>query len=227
MEKRRLERDRTGVRQGTRKLLDVASAQLEQRRQALGMRVQKRLATERTDHTAARRQCGAASRSLLRAEAERLLTARGRFRTTWSYRGEMEHRRIDRDRAGIRQGTRTIVDVARAGLGGRRQRLAGAARAAVGMRGGVLGALRSRFDQERFLARTGAESERLAGKGLALRLADPARNLRRGYALVYDRTGKVITSVRGVARGAPLSTRVGDGTITSTVVGVEAEEDDR
>jgi len=154
MEQRRLERDRTGVRQGTRKMIDVASAELEQRRQALNLRVQRRLATERTDHAAARRQFVSASRSLLRAEAERLQTARGRFRIAWSYRGEME-------------------------------------------RG------------------------RLASKGMALRMADPERNLKRGFALVYDGTGRVITSVRGLTRGEALSTRVGDGTIASTVESVK------
>jgi len=160
MELRRLERDRTGVRQGTRKMIDVASAQLEQRRQALNQRVQRRLSTERTDHAAARRQFVSASRSLLRAEAERLQTARGRFRTAWSYRGEMER-------------------------------------------------------------------ERLASKGMALRLADPAQNLKRGFALVYDRKGKVITSVRGLARGDGLRTRVGDGTIASNVQSVEVDEHGR
>ena len=154
MEQRRLERDRTGVRQGTRKMIEVTSAQLEQRRQALNQRVQRRLAAERTDHAAARRQFVSASRSLLRAEAESIQSARGRFRTAWSYRGEMERRR-------------------------------------------------------------------LASQALALRLADPEQNLKRGFALVYDETGRVITSVRGLARGATLKTRVGDGSIASTVESVE------
>ena len=74
MERRRFERDRTGIRQGTRKLVDVSGAQLEQRRQALQQRVQRRLATERIGHSATRRQIVSASRSMLRAEAERLRT---------------------------------------------------------------------------------------------------------------------------------------------------------
>jgi exodeoxyribonuclease VII large subunit len=155
-EQRRLERDRTGVRQGTRKLIDVASAQLEQRRQALNLRVQRRLSAERTDHAAARRQFVSASRSLLRAETELLQGARGRFRTAWSFRGEME-------------------------------------------RG------------------------RLAAKAMALRLADPAQNLKRGFALVYDGAGRVITSVAGLSRGQALRIRVADGSIAGTVQGVEEE----
>lgn len=227
MEQRRLERDRTGVRQGTRKLIDVACAELEQRRQALNQRVRRRLATERTDHAASRRQFVSASRSLLRAETERLQSARGRFRTAWSYRGEMERRRLDRDRIGIRQGTRKIADVAGAELGGRRLRLAAAARTSLGLLGGELGARRSRFTPERFLAIAAAESGRLVSKAMSLRLADPEANLKRGFALVYDRTGKLVTSVRGLARGESLRTRVGDGTIASNVESVEADEHGR
>jgi exodeoxyribonuclease VII large subunit len=223
MEQRRLERDRTGVRQGTRKLIDVSLAQLEQRRQALNQIVQRRLAAERADHAASRREFVAASRSLLRAEAERLQTARGRFRTAWSYRGEMERRRLERDRVGVRQGARKITDVARAELAGRRHLLSGAARASLGSLGGELGARRSRFVKERFLRRAAAEGERLASKGMSLRLADPAQNLKRGFALVYDRAGRVVTSVRGLSRGEALRTRVGDGTIASTVESVEGD----
>jgi exodeoxyribonuclease VII large subunit len=204
MELRRLDRDRTGIHQGTRKLIDVAAAELAQRRQGLGMRVQRRMASERSDHAASRRQFVSASRSLLRAEAERLQTARGRFRTAWSYRGEMERRRLERDRIGVRQGSRKIADVARAELGGRRHRLV----ARVGQR----------------LGRLEAERDRLASKALALRAADPAQSLKRGFALVYDGAGRMVTSVRGLARGAPLATRVGDGTIRSTVESVKGDE---
>jgi exonuclease VII large subunit len=59
---------------------------------------------------------------------------------------------------------------------------------------------------------------------MALRAADPEQSLKRGFALVYDRTGKVITSVRGLARGAPLRTRLGDGTIASSVESVEVDD---
>jgi exodeoxyribonuclease VII large subunit len=207
MERRRLDRDTTGIRQGTRKLIDVARAGLEQRRQSLALRVQQRLAGERSDHAASRRQFVSASRALLRAEEERLQTARGRCRTAWSFRGEMERRRLDRDRVGVRQGSRKILDVERAELGGRRLRLAAAVR--------------------QRLARAAAERERLASQGMTLRMADPAQSLKRGFALVYDRSGRMVTSVRGLARGETLKTRVSDGTIASTVAHVEEDDGGR
>ncbi len=59
--------------------------------------------------------------------------ARNRFRSTWAYRLEMAKRRVDKDRVGIRQGTRKLLVVTRTGLvrqknelGGRvRERLSG------------------------------------------------------------------------------------------------------
>lgn len=41
---------------------------------------------------------------------------RSRFRSTWAYRLEMEKRRAAKDRVGIRQGTRKLLDVTRTGL---------------------------------------------------------------------------------------------------------------
>ncbi len=227
MERRRFERDRTGIRQGTRKLVDVSGAQLEQRRQALQQRVQRRLTTERTAHRATQQRIVSASRSLLRAEAERLRSARERLRTTWAYRREMERSRFGRDRTGFRLGTRKLTDVARAELGGRRHRFAGAARATLVVMASELRARRSRFTPERAQARTDAESKRLTSKSQALRLADPEQNLKRGFALVYDRSGRVVASVRGLSRGETLTTRVGDGTIASSVESVEVDEHDR
>ena len=224
MERRRFERDRTGIRQGTRKLVDVAGAQLEQRRQVLRQQVQRRLTTERAAHAATEQRIVSASRSVLRAEALRLLSARERLRATWAHRREMEHSRFGRDRTGFRLGTRKLTDVARAELVGRRVRFAGAARATLLVMASEVRARRSRLTPERAQARTDAERERLTSKGQALRLADPEQNLKRGFALVYDGAGRVVASVRGLSRGETLTTRVADGSIASTVESVEVDE---
>ncbi len=50
--------------------------------------------------------------------------ALGRFRSTWSYRLMIARERIDRDRVGIRQGTRKLFDVTRTELSNRKNGLA-------------------------------------------------------------------------------------------------------
>ncbi len=58
--------------------------------------------------------------------------------------------------------------------------------------------------------------ERMATLTRLLSASDPARALARGYALVYTQ-GSLVRSVGDVERGAELSMKVADGTISSTV----------
>lgn len=92
---------------------------------------------------------------------------------------------------------------------------------------------------ERLRART----ERLARVGVALdraesglvererrvELLDPARLLERGWSITTDADGRPLRSTAQVAVGATLTTRVADGTVTSTVTGTVGapEEVDR
>jgi exodeoxyribonuclease VII large subunit len=67
---------------------------------------------------------------------------------------------------------------------------------------------------------TRRELERLA---LALAAHDPQRTLARGYALVEDRGGQLVTSA-GAARGAgELSLRFHDGRVPARVLGTDEE----
>ncbi len=46
---------------------------------------------------------------------------------------------------------------------------------------------------------------------------DPSRLLARGWSITRDSTGRALTSVRGVAAGSGLSTRLADGEVSSVV----------
>jgi len=65
---------------------------------------------------------------------------------------------------------------------------------------------------------------RLAARADRLRSLDPLRVLARGYALLTDRTGHAIVSVREVDVGIPLCATVGDGTLGVAVTSLAAEE---
>jgi exodeoxyribonuclease VII large subunit len=53
------------------------------------------------------------------------------------------------------------------------------------------------------------------------RALSPLATLRRGYAVLQDERGHVLTSVAGVAAGDPVSARVADGRIHATTTGTE------
>ncbi|MBC9734942.1 exodeoxyribonuclease VII large subunit [Nocardioides marmotae] len=55
------------------------------------------------------------------------------------------------------------------------------------------------------------------------RALSPLATLERGYAVLQDADGHVVTSVAGVAAGAAVSVRVADGRVHATTTGVEAD----
>lgn len=54
------------------------------------------------------------------------------------------------------------------------------------------------------------------------RALSPWETLRRGYAVVQDAEGHVVTSIAGATKKAPLAVRVADGRLHTRVVGIEA-----
>ncbi|MDN4171334.1 exodeoxyribonuclease VII large subunit [Nocardioides sp. SOB77] len=55
------------------------------------------------------------------------------------------------------------------------------------------------------------------------RALSPLATLERGYAVLQDADGHVVTSVTALATGAPVSVRVADGRVHATTTGVEAD----
>ena len=125
-------------------------------------------------------------------------------------------RQNDRTRVGLAAKARHEVDRHRREVAGCRQRLVALQEIAV---------VRARDDLEsrslRLTPMAGAHLERaataLAGRRQLLAAYDPARLLERGWSLTTDANGRVLRSIDQVAVGAMITTRLADGTITSTV----------
>ncbi|MCP4449080.1 MAG: exodeoxyribonuclease VII large subunit [Myxococcales bacterium] len=71
-----------------------------------------------------------------------------------------------------------------------------------------------------------SEGQRTAAWKQILRAADPARNLERGYALVYDSEGTLLRSIHSVAKGQAIRTELADGTVQSSVDSVMEKADE-
>ncbi len=71
-----------------------------------------------------------------------------------------------------------------------------------------------------------SEGQRTAAWKQILRAADPARNLERGYALMYDEAGALLRSVHDVSPGQALRTELADGSVKSTVVTIMEKADE-
>jgi exodeoxyribonuclease VII large subunit len=104
MEKRRAAKDRVGIRQGTRKLLDVTRTGLVRQKNELGGRVKDRLSGEKVGVAASRRLVTASARSLLRARRERLNSHKGEFIVISERYISLSYKMLEGVRARFRQG---------------------------------------------------------------------------------------------------------------------------
>jgi len=171
--------------------------------------------------------------------ARHLEEARARFRSSWSWRAQVEARRIDKDRVGIRQGTRKLLDVTRAELvqrgnalvgivrerlheQGTRLRVAGGAiaagargRVALERRGLAAEARRLAAGAGRVLAEEGARAARARGRfrreRFLRRLADEGAHL-----AARRRAVEAADPRRSLARGFSL-VHLADGTLVRSV----------
>jgi len=110
---------------------------------------------------------------------------------------------------------RSLDDAAVRGdhLTGRLRQAAGATLTRQGDRLDVLQA-RLRRSTDIVAARQG---DRLDGLEARLRILDPAAILARGWSITRTSDGELVRSVSDVASGEALRTRLGDGTVASTV----------
>ena len=67
----------------------------------------------------------------------------------------------------------------------------------------------------------------LSGKRRLLSAYDPVRTLERGWSLTLDDQGKTIRSVHDVGLGSSVTTKMADGSFTSTVEGVLVNEEEQ
>jgi exodeoxyribonuclease VII large subunit len=72
-------------------------------------------------------------------------------------------------------------------------------------------------------ARLRLEGERVAGKDSRLRALDPRQVLRRGFAIVRDASGRIRTSVTGLAAGDDVAIDLRDGTLGAKLFRVDRE----
>jgi exodeoxyribonuclease VII large subunit len=174
--------------------------------------------------------------------------AERRLRSAWALRLEPARRWLADARVGLAQGTRKLVELSRARLGRQAHALdsavstrlsasrAGLARSGAALRAGALqrareetrrlANARARLRPEPLLERLRREHATLAARAAAVRAADPATSLARGFALIETADGRLVRSVRDVATGEEIRARVADGRIAAVVSALAPGGDD-
>ena len=172
---------------------------------------------------------------------EALVRGAGRqLRSLWRVRKDHERQLLEHAGTGLRQGTRKLLEVRSASLradanqlrgslakrlSDQQARLAGT-RAALRTRAEARVAqlrlqlrdvLARRFRPSLVLRRLEREGQALAQALRALRAADPAAALARGFSLVYNAEGALVRSVGDLVTGQSTLTRLSDGDVESVV----------
>ncbi len=136
-----------------------------------------------------------------------------------------ERLRVDEARHRLRRAVRARIDREQAELDALRSRPALAdPRTLLDERADELAGWRGRIrrELERQLDRAADDVDHRRARVQAL---SPLATLRRGYAVLQDADGHVVTSVAGVAPGAPLSVRVADGRLHVEATATEPIEE--
>ncbi len=218
MEKRWLAEATTGIRQGTRKLLDTTKTDLKNRASGLKSFILERLGNEKSNLSVQKRNLSTTPLNTILLFRERLKYKLQGFRNT-AYQNlkaekkEFENQkkrfhpdrftnRINRDRVSLEHFKDQIIQKAGLQISAKTQHL---------------NYFKDRFSKEKILSRIDNERQLIGNKYGTIRAADPQTSLKRGFSLLYREDGVLIKSISQVKPGVSVITDLADGQLSSTV----------
>ena len=198
-----IERNRTGLKQGTRKLLDLARSSLSASKSSLAHRMTARVAHARGRLERASSVLAAAPKSALRLKAQHLVSCKRRCRTSANRYIEETKQRLSAQQARFHE-DRYLDFVSRCfeHLRAERQRVLFMFARAIESRRQHLSMQRSLLRLNRIVSRLTSHRSELQSKLRVLRSTDPKNSLRRGFSLTYDETGRLVKSIGQLHVGA-------------------------
>ena len=213
-----LDNAKTGIVQGTRKLLDSTRSYLLGYATILSSKVQNRLTNEKSRIAVSKNLISTAPISMHKGANERLKERIGRFNS--SCKRQIANRQkdllnlkrrfqIDRFIRKILQEHEFVYDW--------RIRFNQRFRTEIHTRKQRVTHLSARFRLESVIASIEKEKSKLANIAVTLRTADPVTSLKRGFSLVYKGNGDLVKSLSQIQKADILKTEVSDGSIVSTV----------
>ncbi len=175
------------------------------------------------------------SGELLKSMARRVLRERGaegqshahRFRLLVRQRLTTEDARLVQSKAELASQARQQVSVAHRALLEHRKSLHKTIGRTLDSRVRGKERLRERLLSPVVFNRLRSEGQRTAAWRQVLRAADPARNLERGYALMYDEQGTLVRSIQVIREGQRIETKLADGVVKSSVDSIVERMDEQ
>ena len=218
-----LERVVVGIRQGSRKLLDITAGTLREQAQEVRLRVKNRISAEQQTLFGRSVQLRASSQGNVQQTKEQLIartqqiSIKARFAVSRSTQilNNLKNR-FDRERF-LRRIRLEQDSLRRTG-----QQVKARFHGAYRLNMIQLTGLKDRFRLEKIRSRIIVERRSLADRQAILKAADPEQVLQRGFALMYLEDGQLIKSIRDIKEHDILRTQLADGTVVSEVLAREA-----
>ena len=217
IETKHVERARTGIVQGTRKLLDATKAELKGMVSLLSSKVLDRITTAKTKLTVSKRIINTAPVNHIKNQQRFMAEKLQRLAT--SSRNRLDGRKKDL----LNQTKRfqfdrfqQVIARERAGLVTQKESLLRAFNAQAMFLQKALAHFTSRFRMETILKRVESERMNLFNKLATVKASDPLTSLKRGFALVF-REDHLVKTVETLSPGESIRTLMHDGEIGSTI----------
>ena len=227
MEKRWLLDAKTGIKQGTRKLLDATRIDLRNMAGILKSNVLDRLGSEKARLSVHRKNLSTAPlntislfRERLQNKSQRYADSSNRFLIDKRKDLETNKKRFHPDRFNkrIRQENALLEN-----LKDQFKRKMGTD---IHVKGQNLLYLKNRFMLGKILARIGNERRLIGNKLATIKAVDPKTSLKRGFSLMYKEDGVLIKTIDQVVPGGVVITDLNDGKISSTVNSIKEKRNE-
>ncbi len=213
---------KSGLSQGTRKLIEAAVIDLNRLANQLSARVGQRIADEKTRVSISKRVIASAPLNTVKQTAAHMADRKARFRVNCNRQLSVSQKELSLIKGRFRLGRfNQRIHQENLCLSGWKDRYWRRVNIEFNTLRKELEYLRSRFHLKIIAGRLGWERNALNGKYAAIRAADPVLSLKRGFAIVYRDDGTPVKSVKGIKKREILRTKVADGQIVSTVKDVK------
>ncbi len=216
---------KTGLHQGTRKILDVTKAELAKQRSALERAVGNKVSTHRQHLIKVNLKFDSSLKNFINERKQRVVRSKQSIRmcaeNQVKLRGSMLVGLASQFR---RKRYLNCVLVKFQQLANSKQRLVRESERLIGLQQQAILERRSSFQQTRYLSRLDGERKSLLSKSRLLRAADPINNLQKGYSLIYDESDKLITSVSNLRPNDKMLVVMNDGKAKINVEEVSGSE---
>lgn len=225
IDKKWLEDAKIGITQGARKYIDATRGELKNTANLLGSKVATRLANAKANLTVSKRVIVSAPLMLINRSGERLKEKKERLFIDWKRQITEAQKDLDSIKSRFhvdRFMQRTCQEYQC--IDSWKDWFLEKFNSRLKAHSQKLDYQISRFRKEAIISRIVKERESLQNKQSTLKASSPETSLKRGFSLVYDKSGKLIKSVTGVVVGEMLNTKLFDGEILSTIDEIKGDK---